>query len=92
MASSGQREWSPERGGRGHTHGNNGPCARPRTRRPVQFHLEDGDGPGGRSFPPLERVAGDLAGCGLRPDAVDWKNRVVRELTSDAESSRATGW
>lgn len=58
----------------------------------MQFHLEDGDGPGGRSFPPLERVARDLAGCGLRPDAVDWKNRVVRELKSDAESSRATGW
>ncbi|MGY1454770.1 polymorphic toxin-type HINT domain-containing protein [Streptomyces sp. SS8] len=28
---------------------------------------------------------------GLRPDAVDWKNRVVRELKSDAASSQATG-
>ncbi|MFE3599992.1 polymorphic toxin-type HINT domain-containing protein [Streptomyces sp. NPDC059142] len=28
---------------------------------------------------------------GLRPDAVDWKNRVVRELNSDAASSQATG-
>ncbi|WP_143118454.1 RHS repeat-associated core domain-containing protein [Actinomadura madurae] len=28
---------------------------------------------------------------GLRPDAVDWKNRVVRELKSDARSSQATG-
>ena len=28
---------------------------------------------------------------GLRPDAVDWKNRVVRELKSDAKSSQATG-
>ncbi|WP_188270931.1 MULTISPECIES: polymorphic toxin-type HINT domain-containing protein [unclassified Streptomyces] len=28
---------------------------------------------------------------GLRPDAVDWKNRVVRELKSDATSSQATG-
>ncbi|HWB37927.1 MAG TPA: hypothetical protein VHA75_18070 [Rugosimonospora sp.] len=27
---------------------------------------------------------------GLRPDAVDWKNRVVRELKSDAKSSQAT--
>ncbi|MFG3296578.1 hypothetical protein ACGF3G_48335 [Streptomyces sp. NPDC048179] len=28
---------------------------------------------------------------GLRPDAVDWNNRVVRELKSDAPSSMATG-
>ncbi|MGK5446742.1 hypothetical protein [Streptomyces radiopugnans] len=28
---------------------------------------------------------------GLRPDAVDWNNRVVRELKSDAKSSQATG-
>ncbi|MFI6700569.1 hypothetical protein ACIBJC_16605 [Streptomyces sp. NPDC050509] len=28
---------------------------------------------------------------GLRPDAVDWENRVVRELKSDAPSSQATG-
>nr|WP_242640841.1 hypothetical protein [Streptomyces kasugaensis] len=28
---------------------------------------------------------------GLRPDAVDWKSRVVRELKSDANSSQATG-
>ncbi|MEU0522021.1 polymorphic toxin-type HINT domain-containing protein, partial [Streptosporangium sp. NPDC006007] len=28
---------------------------------------------------------------GGRPDAIDWKNRVVRELKSDAPSSIATG-
>jgi hypothetical protein len=28
---------------------------------------------------------------GRKPDAIDWNNRVVRELKSDAPSSQATG-
>ncbi|WP_078962285.1 hypothetical protein [Streptomyces hygroscopicus] len=28
---------------------------------------------------------------GRRPDAIDWENRMVRELKSDAPSSMATG-
>ncbi|MBW8086589.1 hypothetical protein [Streptomyces hygroscopicus] len=28
---------------------------------------------------------------GRRPDAIDWENRMVRELKSDAPSSTATG-
>ncbi|WP_080639930.1 hypothetical protein [Salinispora tropica] len=28
---------------------------------------------------------------GRRPDAIDWNNRVVRELKSDAASSQAAG-
>ncbi len=33
-----------------------------------------------------------LPGSSMRPDAVDWTNRVVRELKPDSAKAIASGW